>query len=700
MPTSPDATLGQALLSHQSFVQALARKLTNDPHEADDLVQEANLLTLRRRPRTEGALRPWLASVVRGSLWTRRRAAARATDRERRAARPEAQGSPELTRRLELQQEIVQAVLSLPEPYRGTVLLRYYEETSLREIAERQGVPLETARTRLRRAHTLLRERLGSEYDDRRFALLLAPPAKLAWTAGALGSVAVAGLWVGGVFEVEEPFTERAQLAGPSASAAGGHAEVAPATEAGSEQDGTSKRTLVKTSSATSPRDAYWEAVLKARKEAVRFSLKDAVPAEDLSLSRLAETLELPGFTSGAAPGLSARAREIEELTGIEVVVPPGSDQEARLDVNLRQPIRLADLLGILAHEAGPEIAWAVHGGAVHIGLADRVQPEPTEFFHSLADFLVDPDDYFGEDRDPYPIYERIQTDEIVTLVTESVDPLSWDMEGVRLQIVLAQEEEGFIGSDFVPAALLIRHSARVHHEVQRTLDHLRAFYLPDPANERPGNAVPAFDASNTETARALDRRLDEADLSVAYAGAPWEFVALEVERAAGIEVYATTEFRETQADHPVSLVMPTTSVREVLCALERADPLFRWRLDFGRLVFERGPGVVGGRQRLLIRDVRGLFDPPATTLAALPFVDRRPETWPGDEPLTRDRFGDYLRDFVAPDSWDQNSANRLRLSDQGVLVLTHSPRVLVEVERLLSVLRGTREEGRGQESR
>ena len=61
----------------------------------------------------------------------------------------------------------MRTVLALPEPYRGTVLLRYYEEASLREIAERQAAPLETVRTRLRRAHALLRDRRTSTRDCR-----------------------------------------------------------------------------------------------------------------------------------------------------------------------------------------------------------------------------------------------------------------------------------------------------------------------------------------------------------------------------------------------------------------------------------------------------------------------------------------------------------------------------------------------------
>src|SRR5436190_1898691 len=65
---------------------------------------------------------------------------------------------------------VVAAVLALEEPYRECVLLRYFEELSPRAIAARQRVPLETARTRLKRALELLRARLDREYGGERGA--------------------------------------------------------------------------------------------------------------------------------------------------------------------------------------------------------------------------------------------------------------------------------------------------------------------------------------------------------------------------------------------------------------------------------------------------------------------------------------------------------------------------------------------------
>lgn len=87
------------------------------------------------------------------------------------AASPE-----ELALCVETQRHVAALVLELDEPFRQTVLLRYYEGLSSPEIAQRMGVPEGTARQRLSKALGSLRERLDGEYGDRSaWSLLFAP---------------------------------------------------------------------------------------------------------------------------------------------------------------------------------------------------------------------------------------------------------------------------------------------------------------------------------------------------------------------------------------------------------------------------------------------------------------------------------------------------------------------------------------------
>ena len=64
---------------------------------------------------------------------------------------------------------VVSAVVSLPEPYRRTVMLRYLEGLPPRLIAQRDDVPVETVRTRLKRGLDRMRRELDAECGDSEF---------------------------------------------------------------------------------------------------------------------------------------------------------------------------------------------------------------------------------------------------------------------------------------------------------------------------------------------------------------------------------------------------------------------------------------------------------------------------------------------------------------------------------------------------
>ncbi|HEX6812637.1 MAG TPA: sigma-70 family RNA polymerase sigma factor [Planctomycetota bacterium] len=170
----------EAILAHQDFVQRLARGLVADAASAEDLTQDTWLTYLRQPPRAAAALRSWLANVVQNHARNRHRTDARRVRRERAVARPEAVLADDSRERLELQQRVVAAVLGLAEPYRGVLLLRYYEGLTAAAIAAKSGVPAGTVRSQLVRALDQLRDVL----DDQR------PEGRAAWLPGL---VAIAG---------------------------------------------------------------------------------------------------------------------------------------------------------------------------------------------------------------------------------------------------------------------------------------------------------------------------------------------------------------------------------------------------------------------------------------------------------------------------------------------------------------------------
>jgi RNA polymerase sigma-70 factor (ECF subfamily) len=169
------------LLQHKDFVRGLAKSILFDDNRVDDVVQEAWLTALRKPPRQPAALRAWLATVVRNLARRSIRTQQRTRTREQRAAREEGVPSTaEIAAREATRRQVVDAMLSLDEPFRSTVFLRYFEGLTPTQIGRRLGVPPATVRSRLKRALERLRFRLDSEHDGDRtsWSLALLPLAR------------------------------------------------------------------------------------------------------------------------------------------------------------------------------------------------------------------------------------------------------------------------------------------------------------------------------------------------------------------------------------------------------------------------------------------------------------------------------------------------------------------------------------------
>lgn len=155
----------EALLRDAGWIQELARHMATGA-DAEDLAQEALLAGLEGPRAPVRSLRAWLAGVVRNRARQDARAAASRRAREELAARDEAlPSSAELVERLSVHRAVAREVAALAEPYRSTVLLRFFEGLSQSEIAARTGTPVATVNSRLTRALALLRARLAARHD-------------------------------------------------------------------------------------------------------------------------------------------------------------------------------------------------------------------------------------------------------------------------------------------------------------------------------------------------------------------------------------------------------------------------------------------------------------------------------------------------------------------------------------------------------
>lgn len=185
----------RTILEHDARLRRLARALMHDAAAADDVVQRAWVVALSERAKIASPL-AWLRRVVRNLVLERFRGEARQARRERAAAVPDhTPGTAELVERETLRRRVFEGVIALPEPFRRTLVLRYFEDLSPREISARENAPIDTIQSRLKRGRELLGERLAPpESNDRRefFRALApigaaAPLPSTAWLASTVG---------------------------------------------------------------------------------------------------------------------------------------------------------------------------------------------------------------------------------------------------------------------------------------------------------------------------------------------------------------------------------------------------------------------------------------------------------------------------------------------------------------------------------
>ena len=181
------------LLQHDALLRRLAVRLA-EPNDGEDAVQETWLAALRQgelRPGTAGA---WLAVTLKRFIAGGHRSGARAKRREAAVARRDlVPSASEIVERESARREVVAALLALDPIYRDALVLRYESDLPPRKVAAALGIPVETARTRIKRGLVMMRRQLDDKVGPdggEALALLLVRPGAPAVGLGALGIVA------------------------------------------------------------------------------------------------------------------------------------------------------------------------------------------------------------------------------------------------------------------------------------------------------------------------------------------------------------------------------------------------------------------------------------------------------------------------------------------------------------------------------
>jgi RNA polymerase sigma-70 factor (ECF subfamily) len=157
----------QVVLPHLAAAYNLARWLTRNDHDAEDLVQEAYLRAYKFFDRCQGEhARPWLLAVVRNTCYTwlkQHRAHELTTSFDENIHGPtsDADNPEKLLLQKATRQLLHEALEELPIEFREVVVLRELEGFSYKEIAAIVDIPMGTVMSRLTRARGRLQQCLG-----------------------------------------------------------------------------------------------------------------------------------------------------------------------------------------------------------------------------------------------------------------------------------------------------------------------------------------------------------------------------------------------------------------------------------------------------------------------------------------------------------------------------------------------------------
>ena len=158
---SADEAIAALFQEHARSLVRLARLFADDRNAAEDLVQEAFIRLRRSFHRIESPVRTvaYLRSIVLNL----------ARDHNRRGLMSLRHRMPEAESRLsaedrivvrEDQQQVIDALQALPLRQRDCLVLRYYMDLSIPDIASTLGISVNSVKTHLQRGMAVLEARL------------------------------------------------------------------------------------------------------------------------------------------------------------------------------------------------------------------------------------------------------------------------------------------------------------------------------------------------------------------------------------------------------------------------------------------------------------------------------------------------------------------------------------------------------------
>lgn len=166
--SGPEDVFEELLVRHLDHLYAFALRLAQNPHSAEDLVQEASLKAFKAFPglREKSRFKGWIFQILRNTFFRQNSSRTFESLDEIENIELVADGESLLVEQV-MVEEIREALDRLPAPFRAAIWLSDVEGFSQKEIAQILDCSLGTVGSRLYRGRALLRRELNPSRSKR-----------------------------------------------------------------------------------------------------------------------------------------------------------------------------------------------------------------------------------------------------------------------------------------------------------------------------------------------------------------------------------------------------------------------------------------------------------------------------------------------------------------------------------------------------
>ena len=179
--------------------------------------------------------------------------------------------------------------------------------------------------------------------------------------------------------------------------------------------------------------------------------------------------------------------------------------------------------------------------------------------------------------------------------------------------------------------------------------------------------------------------------------GTPLESVAAYLQQLTGINFLISTAVTEEldEEETAVRLHLGERSVRNVLELIATTSESLRWKVEDGVVKFVTADEMIGGQIQVTygVQDlIHPIPDYPGRDINVAPsggliapdedIVERETNV------IEQGMLEDLILNNIAPESWDLDPANTIRITDNGIMTVSQTPEVQEQIQDLLASLR------------